>query len=117
MRIKIRMRIPSSAVKPLVRLQLLFAEGSHPSSSLNSEWVALEMRRILMRMMLMMMMMVMMMETLRKEMAPIIFTQVRVGGAQDGDGDEEEHVKILKEMVMIIFNQIGEGGKVDEATS
>ena len=38
-----RMRIPSSAVKPLVRLQLLFAEGSHPSSSLKSEWVALEM--------------------------------------------------------------------------
>ena len=116
MRIKMRTRIPSSAVKPLVRLQLLFAEGSHPSSSLKSEWVALEVRRILMRMMLMMMVM-MMMETLRKEMAPIIFTQVRVGGAQDGDGDEEEHIKILKEMVMIIFNQIGEGGKVDEATS
>ena len=38
-----RMRIPSSAVKPLVRLQLLFAEGSHPSSSLKSEWVAPEM--------------------------------------------------------------------------
>ena len=43
MRIKMRTRIPSSAVKPLVRLQLLFAEGSHPSSSLKSEWVALEM--------------------------------------------------------------------------
>ena len=41
MRIKMRTRIPSSAVKPLVRLQLLFAEGSHPSSSLKSKWVAL----------------------------------------------------------------------------
>ena len=38
-----KMRIPSSAVKPLVRLQLLFAEGSHPSSSLKSKWVALRM--------------------------------------------------------------------------
>ena len=36
-----KMRIFSSAVKPLVRLQLLFAEGSHPSSSL--KWVALGM--------------------------------------------------------------------------
>ena len=33
-----------------------------------------------------------------------------MGGAQDGDGDEEEHVKNLKEMVMIIFNQIGGDG-------
>ena len=43
MRIKMRTRIPSSAVKPLVRLQLLFAEGSHPSSSLKSKWVVLRM--------------------------------------------------------------------------
>ena len=76
MRIKIRMRIPSSAVKPLVRLQLLFAEGSHPSSSLKSEWVALEMRRILMRMVL-----IMTIKTLRKEMVTTIFTEVGVGGA------------------------------------
>ena len=71
-----RMRIPSSAVKPLVRLQLLFAEGSHPSSSLKSEWVALEMRRILMRMVL-----IMTIKTLRKEMVTTIFTEVGVGGA------------------------------------
>ena len=36
-----------------------------------------------------------------------------MGGAQDGDGDEEEHVKKLKEMVMIIFNQIGGDGTRD----
>ena len=48
MRIKMRTRIPSSAVKPLVRLQLLFAEGSQDEERMMDERMPITMRNKIM---------------------------------------------------------------------
>ena len=64
-----RMRIPSSAVKPLVRLQLLFAQGSHPSSSLKSKWVALRMVMVMKRMVMNRMVMNRMVMVIKRNMS------------------------------------------------
>ena len=48
MRIKIRMGIPSSAVKPLVRLQLLFAEESQDEEMMMDKRMGITMRNKIM---------------------------------------------------------------------